>query len=219
LDHPEIFLTQVRAALRAAEGLDNLNLLLPMISGVSELEEATCLVRQAYDELKNESIQVTWPRMGVMIEVPAAVYQADALARRVDFLSIGTNDLAQYLLAVDRNNERVAGLYNSLHPAVLLAILKVVEIGRRYHKPVSVCGEMAGEPTATVLLLGMGVDNLSVTTGDLPRVKWVIRNFSQAHAKELLNRALQEEKLEPIHEILCKALDTAGLGGLIRAGK
>jgi phosphotransferase system enzyme I (PtsP) len=219
LDHPEIFLTQVRAALRAAEGLDNLNLLLPMISRVSELEEATCLVRQAYDELKNEGIQVMWPRMGAMIEVPAAVYQADALARRVDFLSIGTNDLAQYLLAVDRNNERVVGLYNSLHPAVLLAILKVVEVGRRYHKPVSVCGEMAGEPTAAVLLLGMGVDNLSINIGDLPRVKWVIRNFSQEHAKELLNRALQEEKPEPIHEMLFKALDGLGLGGLIRAGK
>jgi phosphotransferase system enzyme I (PtsP) len=219
LDHPEIFLTQVRAALRAAEGLNNLNLLLPMISGVSELEEATCLVRQAYDELKNEGIQVTWPRMGAMIEVPAAVYQAEALARRVDFLSIGTNDLAQYLLAVDRNNERVVGLYNSLHPAVLAAIVKVVEIGHHYQKPVSVCGEMAGEPTAAVLLLGMGVDSLSITIGDLPRIKWIIRNFSQKQAEELLNRALQEEKPEPIHEILYKALDRLGLGGLIRAGK
>lgn len=219
LDHPEIFLTQVRAALRAAEGLDNLNLLLPMISGVSELEEATCLVQQAYDELKNEGIQVIWPRMGVMIEVPAAVYQADALARRVDFLSIGTNDLAQYLLAVDRNNERVVRLYNSLHPAVLTAIQRVVEIGHQYYKPVSVCGEMAGEPTATVLLLGMGVDSLSVNIGDLPRVKWVIRNFNQQQAKELLSRALQEEKPEPIYELLCKAIDSLGLGGLIRAGK
>src|SRR5699024_4943472 len=219
LDHPEIFLTQVRAALRAAEGLDNLNLLLPMISGISELEEAAGLVRQAYDELKGEGIQVAWPRMGVMIEVPAAVYQAESLARRVDFLSIGTNDLAQYLLAVDRNNERVVGLYNSLHPAVLAAILKVVEIARRYHKPVSVCGEMAGEPAAAVLLLGMGVDSLSVNIGDLPRVKWIIRNFNQQQAKELLSHALQEEKPEPIYELLCKALEGKGLGGLIRAGK
>ncbi|ADE14237.1 phosphoenolpyruvate-protein phosphotransferase [Nitrosococcus halophilus Nc 4] len=219
LDHPEIFLTQVRAALRAAEGLNNLSLLLPMISSVSEVEEATRLVRQAYEELENEGIEVAWPCMGAMIEVPAAVYQVEALARRVDFLSVGTNDLAQYLMAVDRSNERVAGLYNSLHPAVLAAILKIVEAGRRQHKPVSVCGEMAGEPTATILLLGMGVDNLSVTAGDLPRVKWVIRNFSQQHAKELLNRALQEEKPEPIYQMLCQALDAAGLGGLIRVGK
>jgi phosphotransferase system enzyme I (PtsP) len=137
----------------------------------------------------------------------------------VDFLSIGTNDLAQYLLAVDRNNERVVRLYNSLHPAVLTAIQRVVEIGHQYYKPVSVCGEMAGEPTATVLLLGMGVDSLSVNIGDLPRVKWVIRNFNQQQAKELLSRALQEEKPEPIYELLCKAIDSLGLGGLIRAGK
>lgn len=219
LDHPEIFLTQVRAALRAAEGLDNLNLLLPMISGISELEEATGLVQRAYDELKSENIEVTWPRVGIMVEVPAAVYQADALARRVDFLSIGTNDLAQYLLAVDRNNERVVGLYNSLHPAVLAAILKVMEAGRQYHKPVSVCGEMAGEPAAAILLLAMGVDSLSITAGDLPRIKWVIRNVKQEYAKELLSQALQEEKPEPIYQMLCQALGNLGLGGVIRVGR
>jgi phosphotransferase system, enzyme I, PtsP len=194
-------------------------LLLPMISGVAELEEATQLVRRAYDELRVEKIGVTWPRMGVMIEVPAAVYQVSALARRVDFLSIGTNDLAQYLLAVDRNNERVAGLYNFLHPAVLAAILKVVKAGRRCGKSVSICGEMAGEPTAAVLLLGMGVNHLSVTVGDLPRIKWVIRNFSQQFASKLLNRAMREERPELIHEMLCRALSEAGLGSLIRAGK
>lgn len=219
LDHPEIFLTQVRAALRAAEGLNNLHLLLPMISGVSEVEEATRLVRQAYEELVNEGVRVTWPRLGAMIEVPAAVYQAEALVRRLDFLSVGTNDLTQYLLAVDRSNEQVVGLYHSFHPAVLAAIFTVVKIGRQQRKPVSVCGEMAGEPTAAVLLLGMGVEHLSVTAGDLPRVKWVIRNFSRQHAKELLNRALQEEKPEPIYQMLCQALEDLGLGGLIRVGK
>lgn len=219
LDHPEIFLTQVKAALRAAEGLNNLNLLLPMISRVSEIEEAACLVQQAYHELKIEGIQVAWPRMGAMIEVPAAVYQIDSLARRVDFFSVGTNDLTQYLLAVDRNNERVVRLYNSLHPAVLAAIQSVIKIGYQYHKPVSICGEMASEPTAVVLLLGMGVNSLSVSIGALPRVKWVIRNFSQQQAKELLTRSLQEEKPEPIYELLCQALDNSGLGGLIRTGK
>ncbi len=219
LDHPEIFLTQVRAALRASQGLNNLSLLLPMISGVAELEEALGIVQRAYNGLKSESIEVPWPRIGVMIEVPAAVYQADALARRVDFLSIGTNDLAQYLLAVDRNNERVAGLYNSLHPAVLAAILKVIEAGRQNHKSVSVCGEMAGEPTAAVLLLGMGISSLSITAGDLPRIKWVIRNMRLESAQELLSCALQEEKPEPIYTMLYRALEIVGLGGVIRAGK
>ncbi|WP_049773060.1 phosphoenolpyruvate--protein phosphotransferase [Nitrosococcus watsonii] len=219
LDHPEIFLTQVRAALRAAEGLSNLNLLFPMISAVSELEEAIHIVRRAYEELVEEGVRVTWPRVGVMIEVPAAVYQAEALARRVDFFSIGTNDLVQYLLAVDRSNERVAELYHSLHPAVLAAIHAVVKAARRHHKPVSVCGEMAGEATAAILLLGMGIDNLSLTAGDLPRIKWIIRNFSQQHARDLLARALQEEEPEPIYRMLCQALDNFGLGGLIRGVK
>jgi phosphotransferase system enzyme I (PtsP) len=120
LDHPEIFLAQIRAMLRASEGLNNLRIMLPMISSVPELERALGLIDRAYDELlQEEGYSIQRPKVGAMIEVPAAVYQVKELGRRVDFLSVGTNDLTQYLLAVDRNNPRVANLYHALHPSVL----------------------------------------------------------------------------------------------------
>ncbi|QYZ66757.1 MAG: phosphoenolpyruvate-protein phosphotransferase [Gammaproteobacteria bacterium (ex Lamellibrachia satsuma)] len=219
LDHPEIFLTQVRAMLRAAIGLDNLQLLLPMISNVSEVDDSLLLIQRAHDELVEEGHGVKMPRVGVMIEVPAAVYQVEALARRVDFLSVGTNDLTQYLLAVDRNNSHVAEIYDDLHPAVLRALIQVVEGGRQFHREVSVCGEMAGSPAAAVLLLGMGVENLSMSASSLLRVKWVIHSISRARARELLQAALRCEKAAEVRALLSNALEEIGLGGLVRAGK
>ncbi len=219
LDHRDIFLTQIRAMLRAASGLDNLNILLPMISDLGELEEAIFLIDQVFAEMQDDGEEVSWPKIGAMIEVPSAVYQAEEMAQRVDFLSIGTNDLTQYLLAVDRNNSRVAKLYDSLHPAVLRAIHQVVEAGHKYGRPVGVCGEIAGDPAAAILLLGMGVDNLSMTVAGLPRIKWVIRSFSQRDARIMLTRALQFTSAAAIREYLNSALEGAGLGGLLRAGK
>ncbi len=219
LDHPEIFLTQVRALLRAAEGLHNLRLLLPMISTLAELYDAKVLIRRAYDELVEEGHAVRMPPLGVMIEVPALIYQADALARRVDFLSIGTNDLTQYLLAVDRNNARVAGIYDDMHPAVLGAVHLLVKVGKERKCEVSVCGEMAGNPTAAVLLLGMGVDSLSMSAGSLLRVKRVIRSFEQRQAEELLEDALGCEDAAMVHALMQQTLEQMGLGGLIRPGK
>ncbi|MCG7906362.1 MAG: phosphoenolpyruvate--protein phosphotransferase, partial [Candidatus Thiodiazotropha taylori] len=178
LDHPEIFITQVRAILRAAIDLNNLRLLLPMISHVQEVDDAMLLIQRAHDELLEEGYQVKMPQVGVMIEVPAAVYQVEALAQRIDFLSVGTNDLTQYLLAVDRNNAHVAEIYNDLHPAVLRALIQIVNGAAQYGKEVSVCGELAGNPAAAVLLLGMGVNSLSMNGGSLLRVKWVLRSFS-----------------------------------------
>jgi phosphotransferase system enzyme I (PtsP) len=154
-----------------------------------------------------------------MIEVPAAVYQVEALARRVDFLSIGTNDLIQYLMAVDRNNPHVAEIYDDLHPAVLRALVQVVEDARRYQREVSVCGEMAGNPAAVVLLLGMGVNSLSMSGGNLPRVKWVVRSVSCARARELLRAALRCEKASEVRALMKNALDGVGLGRLVRAGR
>jgi len=219
LDHPEIFLVQIRAMLSASAGLDNLNILLPMISDVSELVDSLGLIHQAYEELLEEGQDIRMPKVGVMIEVPSAVYQAGSLAKRVDFLSIGTNDLTQYLLAVDRNNARVAELYDSLHPAVIRAILQVVESARVHGKPVSVCGEMAGDPAAAILLLGMGIHSLSMSVSSLPRVKWVIRNLSRERASEILSDVLVLEDVNAIRQYLNQKLEEAGMGGLIRAGK
>ena len=217
LDHPEIFLTQLRAALRAAVGLDNLNLLLPVISGIAEVEAAQRLLGQACAELLDEGRPVTRPPLGVMIEVPSAVYQAEALARRTEFLSVGTNDLTQYLLGVDRGNRRVAKLLDPLHPSVLQALEQVVGAAHRAGKPVGVCGESASDPAAALLLLGMGFDSLSVSVGSLLRTKWLIRSFTQGQARALVQRAMRQEQPEPIRDLLVEALRGAGLGRLLRA--
>ncbi|WP_332701301.1 phosphoenolpyruvate--protein phosphotransferase, partial [Devosia sp.] len=188
LDHPEIFLVQVRAMLKASEGLDNLRILLPMISGVQELEESLHLIHRAWGEVRDEGVDIPMPPVGVMIEIPAAVYQTRELARQVDFLSVGSNDLTQYLLAVDRNNPRVADLYDYLHPAVLQALQLVVQHAHTEGKPVSICGEMAGDPSAAVLLMAMGFDSLSMNATNLPKVKWLLRQISLSKARELLSQ-------------------------------
>ncbi|TBU74335.1 phosphoenolpyruvate-protein phosphotransferase PtsP [Pseudomonas daroniae] len=215
LDHPEIFLVQVRAMLKASEGLDNLRILLPMISGIQELEESLHLIHRAWGEVRDEGTDVPLPPIGVMIEIPAAVYQTRDLARQVDFLSVGSNDLTQYLLAVDRNNPRVADLYDFLHPAVLQALSKVVEDAHAEGKPVSICGEMAGDPTAAVLLMAMGFDSLSMNATNLPKVKWLLRQISMGKAKDLLSQAMRIDNPQVIHSTLQLALRNLGLGRMI----
>lgn len=219
LDHPEIFLVQLRAMLRASEGLDNMQLLLPMINSVHEVDDSLAILKRAYEELIEEGCKINMPKLGVMIEVPSAVYQVREIARRVDFLSVGTNDLTQYLLAVDRNNSRVAESYDALHPAVLRAIVQVVEGSHAERKPVSVCGEMAGDPASAILLIGMGVDSLSMSVANLPRIKWVVRNFTSARSKRLLRESLRRESAEVIRSNMNVILEEAGLGGLVRAGR
>ena len=219
LDHPDVFLLQVRAMMRANEGLNNLRIMLPMITTLSEVDEAIYLINQAYAELLEEGCQIIKPKLGVMIEVPAAVYQARELGKRVDFLSVGSNDLTQYLLAVDRNNGRVASLYDSLHPAMIRTLMKVVEGGHAAGVKVSICGEMANDPLAVILLLAMGFDALSMNSSGLPRVKWVIRNFSMVLARKILAEVLEMEHPTEIRLHLQAALEAQGLGGLIRAKK
>ncbi len=219
LDHPEIFLTQLRAILRANAGLDNLQLLLPMISSVGEIDEAIGLVRRAHEELLEEGEAVVYPKIGAMIEVPSAVYQVPAMAKRVDFFSIGTNDLTQYLLAVDRNNAQVSELFDALHPAVLRAIHQVVVEAHAVDRPVSVCGEMAGDPAAVLLLLGMGVDSLSMSSASLLRVKWVLRSFNSDKVKALLEEVWALEDPAAVRALLHTSLIEAGLGGLVHAGR
>lgn len=219
LDHPEIFLTQVRAMLRAAASYGNLQIMLPMITSVSEVDELQLLIQQAHDELLDDGFVVDMPPVGVMVEVPSAVYQVEELARRVDFLSIGTNDLTQYLLAVDRNNPRVAEIYDDLHPAVLRAVNQVVVGAHNNAKPVGVCGELAGNPIATALLIGMDVDSLSMSAGSLLKVKWVARSVSRSRARQWLKAALRMETAGEIRRFMEGNLDKLGLGGLYRPGR
>jgi len=219
LDHPEIFLVQLRAMMRASVGLNNLHLLLPMVSNVAEVDRALQLIGRAHHELLEAGEQVLMPQVGIMVEVPSVIYQIEALASRVDFFSVGTNDLTQYLLAVDRNNPRVASLYDSLHPAVLRALIQIVASAHLMGKPVSVCGEMAGDPASALLLLGMGVDSLSMSVASMPRVKSVIRNFTVIEARQVLDQALQYDDAKALRTYLEQALEQQGLGGLVRAGK
>jgi phosphotransferase system enzyme I (PtsP) len=219
LDHPEIFLVQVRSMLRASDGFNNLRIMLPMVTDVSEVDEAMRLLRRAYADVRDEGLEIEMPEVGVMIEVPSAVYQARALAKRVDFLSLGSNDLTQYILAVDRNNSRVAPLFDSLHPAVLRALLNVVEAGHQEGKHVSICGEMAGDPVAVLLLAAMGFDSLSMSASSLSRMKWVISQFTLKKACKLLQEVLSMESPVMIRCHMELALEQVGLGGLIRAGK
>ncbi len=215
LDHPEIFLVQTRAMLKASEGLNNLRILLPMISGIHELEEALHLIHRAWGEVRDEGTDVPMPPVGVMVEIPAAVYQTRELARQVDFLSVGSNDLTQYLLAVDRNNPRVADLYDYLHPAVLQALQHVVTAAHAEGKPVSICGEMAGDPAAAVLLMAMGFDSLSMNATNLPKVKWMLRQISMGKSKEMLAQVMEIDNPQVIHSTLHLALKNLGLSRMI----
>lgn len=215
LDHPEIFLVQVRAMIKASAGLNNLHILLPMISGVHELDDAQHLIHRAWGELINEGVDVQLPQIGVMIEVPSAVYQARELAQMADFFSVGSNDLTQYLLAVDRNNARVAALYDYLHPAVLMALKEVVSAAHAEGKPISICGEMAGDPVAAVLLLAMGFDSLSMNSTHLPKVKWLLRKMTFAHAQELLAEVSRMDNPQLIHSTLNLALSNLGLSKVL----
>ncbi|SDU25395.1 phosphoenolpyruvate--protein phosphotransferase [Halopseudomonas salegens] len=215
LDHPEIFLVQVRAMLKASQGLNNLRIMLPMISSVYEVEEALHLIHRAHSEICDEGFDVPMPPVGVMIEVPAAVYQARELVQMVDFLSVGTNDLTQYLLAVDRNNPRVADIYHSLHPAVLQALMKIATACRDAGKPMSVCGEMAGDPAAAVLLMAMGCDVLSMNATNLPKVKWLLRQIRLSDARALLNEALEIDNPFLVQSTLHMALRNMGLGKVL----
>ena len=198
LDHPEIFISQIRAMLRASYKLENLQIMLPMISNVGEVNAAIELIKRAHRELRQEGLSIKFPPIGVMIELPAAVYQARALANLVDFISVGSNDLTQYLLAVDRNNPRVAALYSAFHPAVLGALNYIVKEVKLVGKPISICGEMAGDPGAAVLLMAMGFDILSMNSAALLKVKSVIRSITYLSARDLLDSVL---KMDDMHAV------------------
>jgi len=218
LDHPEIFLAQVRAMIRANEGIDaELRIMLPMVSSTAEVDEALRLIAQCYREIVEEGALVEMPDVGVMIEVPAAVYQARDIIKRVDFLSVGSNDLIQYMLAVDRNNAQVAELYQEFHPAVLHGLNNVVQAAHAERKPLGICGEMAGNPSAAVLLTAMGFDVLSMNSTNLLLVKHALSHFSFAKAKEILAKALSMDNAYLIKNYVDDEMREAGLGQIVRS--
>jgi phosphotransferase system enzyme I (PtsI) len=193
LQERDLFREQLRAILRAsAEG--NVKMMYPMISGLEELKQANALVEEYKAELRQEKIAFNeGMEIGAMIETPSAVVVAESLAKRVNFFSIGTNDLIQYSLAVDRMNEKIAHLYEPTHPAIVRLIKQTVDAAHRHNVWVSVCGEMASDPMLVPLLLGLGVDELSAAPPLVPSIKFVIRQLKLSEAKELANFALQSE--------------------------
>jgi phosphotransferase system enzyme I (PtsP) len=215
LDRPDIFMPQLRAMLRASVGLDNLRILFPMISQIDEIKAARRAVDRARRELREEGCECASPQIGAMVEVPSALLSIPALSRHVDFFSVGTNDLAQYLLAVDRNNPNVARLYDPLDPAVIRALYGAIRDARRSGRPVSVCGEMAADPGAAILLLGMGVPMLSMSASAVLRIKWMIRSLSSQRAKQVLHRAMRMERGDAVRAMLDDELKRAGLSELV----
>jgi phosphotransferase system enzyme I (PtsP) len=217
LDRPDIFLPQLRAMLRANVGLNNLRIMFPMIGQIDEIKAARQAVDRARGELGAEGCECPAPSIGAMLEVPSALLSITALSRYVDFFSIGTNDLTQYLLAVDRNNPNVARLYNHLDPAVIRALHRVIRNARRCGKPVSVCGEMAADPGSAILLLGMGLETFSMSASAVLRIKWVIRSFSSQRAKQVLYRSMRMEGAETVRTMLDDEMGRAGLRELVLA--
>ena len=215
LDHPEVLMVQLRAMLRAGEGLNNLRILLPMVSCVEEVITALKLMDRVIEELKHDGVSIERPLVGVMIEVPATLYQLDALAQLVDFFSVGSNDLTQYLLAVDRNNARVSSLYDACHPSVLRALYHVAVESNRLGIPASVCGELAGDPAGALLLTGMGYDMLSMNAPNLARVRAAIRRVSLGSARQLVEETLTQPTPALVHRHLFNRMNEWGLAHLL----
>ena len=208
LQEKDLFRTQLRAILRASV-FGNLKIMYPMISGVEELDAANVLLDECREQLRDEGVAFAEDvEIGVMIETPSAAMIADSLARRVKFFSIGTNDLIQYALAVDRLNEKIAHLYEPTHPGILRLIKATVDAGQAHGIWTGICGEMAGDLAAVPLLLGLGVSELSVTPSMVPRVKMLICSIEMSEARKLAEFALDSDSPKEIlarAEVLAKA--------------
>lgn len=194
LDQPEIFLIQVRAMLRANAATGNLSILLPMVTSIDEVDEARRLIERAGREVEEMiGYAIPKPRIGIMLEVPSMVFMLPHLANRIDFISVGTNDLTQYILAVDRNNTRVASIYDSLHPAMLRALSMIAQEAEKHGLDLRLCGEMAGDPMCVAILIGLGYRHLSMNGRSVARVKYLLRHIDFEDAQTLARRSLEAQ--------------------------
>jgi len=207
LARPDIFKVQLRAILRAS-AFGNIKVMFPMISGVEELRQALALWDEVKKELRSKKIKFNEDmEVGAMIEVPSAAVTCDLLAKEVDFFSIGTNDLIQYSLAIDRVNEKIAYLYKPTHPAVLRFIKNIIDSGHKEKIWVGMCGEMAGEPGFALILLGLGLDEFSMSPVIVPEMKYVIRNVKFEDVKKIASEALTLPTGEEVERLVNKKLD------------
>ncbi|WP_353170223.1 phosphoenolpyruvate--protein phosphotransferase [Acinetobacter rudis] len=220
LDHPEIFSSQIRAMLKASIGLNNLHILLPMVTSISEVEEALYLLERDWIAVQEEEeVKITKPKIGIMVEVPSVLLQIDEFAELVDFFSVGSNDLIQYLLAVDRNNPRVSSVYSHFHPSVLRTLQRLVIECHKYNKPISICGEMAGDPLSAVLLMAMGFNTLSMSSSNILRVRKAICNVSMSDAQTLLEQVLKMNNPLIVKSWLEYYFKTHGLGDMVKSAR
>jgi phosphotransferase system enzyme I (PtsI) len=207
LKEQTIFRVQLKAILRAS-AFGRVRIMFPLISSVGEMREARKLLVAAMEELNSQGTAFdSQMPVGAMIEVPAAVTLASLLAQEADFFSIGTNDLIQYALAIDRVNKQVADMYQPLHPAVLRMIRDVVQAGRAAGVPVAICGEMAGDPLYVTVLLGLGVEEFSMNAAAIPVIKRVIRMISLAEAREFARQALRRITVEEVNEFVINEME------------
>jgi phosphotransferase system enzyme I (PtsI) len=213
--HREMFRTQLRAILRAS-AYGQIRVMFPLVSGVQELRQVKTLVRELRGELDAEGIPYNRElKIGIMIEVPSAAVIADMLATEADFFAIGTNDLIQYSLAIDRSNENVSYLYEPLHPAILRLVRTVIEAGKRAGIPVSMCGEMAADPVFAIVLLGLGLENFSMNPSAIPVVKNVIRSVRYRDCKRIAEAALQKKTAQEIEEFIIESVAMRFPEGLV----
>jgi phosphotransferase system enzyme I (PtsI) len=215
MKHRDMFRTQLRALLRASV-VGNLKIMFPLVSGVQELRQAKSLIRELKEELDSEGIEYN-PKLkiGIMVEVPSAALIADILAQESDFFAIGTNDLIQYSLAIDRSNENVSYLYEPLHPALLRLIKGVIDAGKAAGIPVSLCGEMASDPIYAIVLIGLGLEIFSMNPSSIPIIKNIARSVRYRDCRRIAEMALLKKTAQEIEEFVIESVAMRFPEGLI----
>ncbi len=201
LKHRDVFITQIRAMLRAGHGA-NMRIMFPMISSIDEFRQAKGIVQECMFDLEKEKQKICQPKLGAMVELPSMIEIIDEIAQEVDFLSIGTNDLVQYLLAVDRTNERVANLYLPQHPSVLRSLKKIVDSATRHHKDVSICGDMAADPKFLPFLLGIGIRTFSVDARYLPKLHDSLSTIILSQTEQAATELLRQSTIERTSQLM-----------------